>query len=105
MQLQLNVYPCGVNVDNFSVYPGTVCVLIQVEIEDGNGTYTEEFHITSRKVNRSTQKPIYKLVGGNQYIYYRPDAYGWRIGDIDGNNFGGFYEESKNIIIQFLYSY
>jgi hypothetical protein len=74
-----------------------------VKIENGNDTFIFHYHITSRKVYGSSQKPIYKLVGGNQYIYYRPDAYGWRIGDIDGNNFDGFYEQSKNIIIQLLY--
>ena len=83
-------------IDNFSVYPGTVCVLIQVEIEDGNDTYTEVFHITSRKVNGSSQKPIYKSIDESYYIYYLPDAYGWRYGEIDGNEFTDFYYESKH---------
>ena len=65
-------------------------------IENGNDTYTEEFHITNRKVNKSSQKPIYKLVGGNYYIHYIPDAYGWRYGQIDGNTFDDFDYESKH---------
>ena len=80
----------------FLVYPGTVCVLIQVEIEDGNDTYIEEFHITSSKVIGSSQKPIYKSIDENYYIYYLPDAYGWRYGQIDGNTFDDFDYESKH---------
>ena len=85
--------------DIFSVYPGTVCVLIQVEVEDVNDTYTMEFHITSRKVDGGSQKPIYKLVGGDEYIYYSPDVYGWRLGEIDGDDVGAFSYESESLII------
>ena len=89
--------------ETFSVYPGTVCVSIEVKKENVTGTYTDEYYITSRKVDGGSQKPIYKLVGGDEYIYYFPDVYGWRLGDIDGDEFGAFSYESKNLIIDSLF--
>ena len=80
----------------FSVYPGTVCVSIEVNKENVTGIYTDEYHITSRKVDEPSDKPIYKLVSGDEYIYYLPDEFGWRIGDIIGNDFDYFSYESKN---------
>ena len=67
--------------------------------ENVTGTYTDKYQITSRKVDGSSNKPIYKLVGGDEYIYYFPDAYGWRLGDIVGDDIGDFSYESKNLII------
>ena len=73
--------------------------MIEVKKENVTGTYTDKYQITSRKVDGSSNKPIYKLVGGDEYIYYFPDAYGWRLGDIVGDDIGDFSYESKNLII------
>ena len=73
--------------------------------ENVTGTYTDEYHITSRKVDGSSQKPIYKLISGDEYIYYLPDEFGWRIGDIIGNDFGYFSYESMNLIIDYILLY
>ena len=86
----------------FSVYPGTVCVSIEVKNENVTGTYTDMYHITSRKVDGGSDKPIYKPVSGDEYIYYLPDEFGWRIGDIIGNDFGDFSYESKNLVVENL---
>ena len=70
--------------------------------ENVTGTYTDKYQITSRKVDGSSQKPIYKLVSGDEYIYYYPSEFGWVIGDIIGNDFGHFSYESKNLVIDSL---
>ena len=62
---------------------------------------TDVYNIAKKTFNGATQKPIYKLDGGVVYILYFPDAYGWRITDIeDDGDLGDFYHESKNIIIE-----
>ena len=67
-----------------------------VQIHMRHPVYTDEYHITSRKVDEPSDKPIYKLVSGDEYIYYLPDEFGWRIGDIIGNDFDYFSYESKD---------
>ena len=81
---------------------GVVCVSIEVNIiQNGTKTKTDTYHITSKTFIGATQKPIYKHECGDLYIYYFPDAYGWRIGDLSGNveDLPNFSYESKNIIM------
>ena len=73
--------------------------MIEVKKENVTGIYKDKYHITSRKIDGGSQKPIYKLVGGDEYIYYSPDVYGWRLGEIDGDDVGAFSYESESLII------
>ena len=67
--------------------------------ENGTPTYTEFYHISDNRVKGASRWPTYKLEGGDEYIYYFPDAYGWRIGDLlDGTKENGFTYESKYLI-------
>ena len=80
--------------------PSAVCVSIEVtEFENGTKGNTDVYNIAKKTFNGATQKPIYKLFGGAMYILYFPDAYGWRITEIDDDgNFDDFSYESKNVI-------
>ena len=66
-------------------------------IENGTKTQTDTYRITNKTFVGATQKPIYKLDCGDLFIYYFPDAYGWRIGDLFRiESFDIFSYESKN---------
>ena len=56
---------------------------------------TDVYNIAKKTFNGATQKPIYKLDGGVVYIYYFPDAYGWRMGDLPGTENAQLYYLSK----------
>ena len=62
--------------------------------------FTEFYHISDAKVTGATNWPTYKLDGGDEFIYYFPDAYGWRIGELwNGTEQSEFSLESKIIIL------
>ena len=63
--------------------------------ENGTPTYTEFYHISDNKVTGASQWPTYKLEGGYEFIYYFPDAYGWRIGKLVNGKEHSFSLESK----------
>ena len=63
--------------------------------ESGKNITPEIYHISDIKVNGASHRPTYKLEGGDEYIFYFPDAYGWRIGDIiNGTELDDFSLES-----------
>ena len=68
-----------------------VCVSIEVSYFESGRTITPEiYHISDVKVNGASHRPTYKR-NGDEYIFYFPDAYGWRIGElINGTKRHGF---------------
>ena len=78
-----------------TVDPSTVCVSIKVNyFESGKNITPEIYHISDVKVDGVPNRPTYKLEGGDAYIYYFPDAYGWRIGVIINGTEEKFSSES-----------
>ena len=63
--------------------------------ESGRNIPSEIYHISDNKVMGASQWPTYKLDGGDEYIYYFPDAYGWRIGELFNGKEHSFSLESK----------
>ena len=92
-------------ISHFTVDSSTVCVSIEVNgFENGTPTYTEFYHISDNKVTGASQWPTYKREGGDEYIYYFPDAYGWRIGELfNGTEQSTFNLESKIDQIVFVW--
>ena len=90
----------------FTVDPSTVCVSIEVNYyENGTNTFSEIYHISDNKVTGASQWPTYKLDGGDEYIYYFPDAYGWRIGELfNGMEQSSFTSISKIDYCMYLYA-
>ena len=66
---------------------------------------TGNYRITFEKSSGSPNLPVYKLVGGNRYIYFHSsDTYGWRIGQKDGldsQNAEQFFYASKYCFLNF----
>ena len=62
---------------------------------------TGYYHITFERSSGSPNLPVYKLVGGNRYIYFHSsDTHGWRIGQkdgLEGQNADQFFYASKYI--------
>ena len=71
----------------YTVDPSTVCVSIEVNFFENERKITSKiYHISDVKVNGAKKWPTYKSDYGALYIYYFPDAYGWRIGDLLDSN-------------------
>ena len=60
------------------------------------GTYS----ITEEKASKSPDMPVYKMDGGDRYVYFNPGGNGWRISDKDdlsGETEGNYWYRSKSL--------
>ena len=69
---------------------------------DDYGSVTGTYLISEEKASKSPDKPVYKLVGEDRYIYYSPTkGEGWRLAvkrDLAGETEGYYYYRSKKFI-------
>ena len=66
---------------------------------DDWASVTGTYSIVDEKASKSPDMPVYKLVGGDRYVYFNPNGEGWRIGKkerLSGENEGKHWYRSKS---------
>ena len=58
-----------------------MCRNITVIDDDVFGIYTGTYMITNERASKSPNKPVFKMDGGDRYLFHYPNNNGWIISD------------------------
>ena len=86
------------NIVFFLVHEGLICPELIVTGDDW-ASVTGTYVISDETASKAPERPVYKLVGQDRYVYFNPGGAGWRIGTkkrLSGETEGWYMYQSKS---------